>query len=288
MDSKRNREELKRVRQQKTVSPVPSCVSMQSDQSRNKLVNFRDDSSTAGASEPAVICDFCLEKKLRAVKHCLTCPASYCEAHLQKHNTVPDLQRHRLVDTTGAQEPRLCQQHHRALELFCRTDWIVICTLCSAQEHRDHDTIFLKTEQDPTQATSEEDTFTVVESERDLAVTLQETGLDKLYWLKVFEDELCVTSVAALQHLGDQECEALKKHVRKDWETRALQRLLGAGSQEKTSPSQGWELAEQEVRHFVNREKRDFLHLFQKLGLSGLYPRKMKKSDVLVINLLSL
>uniref|UniRef100_W5LYD4 B box-type domain-containing protein n=1 Tax=Lepisosteus oculatus TaxID=7918 RepID=W5LYD4_LEPOC len=127
---------------------------MQSDQSGKKLVNFRDDSSTAGASEPAMTCDFCLEKKLRAVKHCLTCAASYCETHIRQHYTVPVLQRHRLMDTTGAQEPRMCQQHHRALELFCRTDCTDICTLCRVKEHRDHDTIFLKTEQDPTQVRS--------------------------------------------------------------------------------------------------------------------------------------
>ncbi|XP_026082665.1 uncharacterized protein LOC113058720 isoform X2 [Carassius auratus] len=47
-----------------------------------------------------VACDICTEMKLKAVKTCLTCTASYCETHIRQHYTVPALQRHNLVEAT--------------------------------------------------------------------------------------------------------------------------------------------------------------------------------------------
>uniref|UniRef100_A0A8C1N264 Uncharacterized protein n=1 Tax=Cyprinus carpio TaxID=7962 RepID=A0A8C1N264_CYPCA len=47
-----------------------------------------------------VPCDICTEMKLKAVKTCLTCAASYCETHIRQHYTVPALQRHNLVEAT--------------------------------------------------------------------------------------------------------------------------------------------------------------------------------------------
>lgn len=55
-----------------------------------------------------VACDFCTWRKLRAVKSCLTCTASYCESHVRQHYTVPALKRHTLVEP-GHQEQKLQQ-----------------------------------------------------------------------------------------------------------------------------------------------------------------------------------
>ncbi|XP_064871155.1 uncharacterized protein LOC115118821, partial [Oncorhynchus nerka] len=101
-----------------------------------------------------VACDFCTEKQLKAVKSCLTCTASYCESHVRRHYTVAALQRHTLVEVTGNLEQKLCQLHHRALEVFCKTDQVSVCVLCALQDHRNHDVI--KNERD----TEEENTKT--------------------------------------------------------------------------------------------------------------------------------
>ncbi|XP_055780223.1 fibronectin-like [Salvelinus fontinalis] len=87
-----------------------------------------------------VVCDVCDE--LKAVKFCLTCTQSYCETHVRKHYTVPKLQRHTLVEVTEGLEERLCQEHHRALEVFCRTDQKLICSQCVVTEHEGHDVVY--------------------------------------------------------------------------------------------------------------------------------------------------
>ncbi|CAB1326945.1 unnamed protein product, partial [Coregonus sp. 'balchen'] len=84
-----------------------------------------------------VPCDICSE--VQALKFCLTCTISYCETHVRKHYTVPKLQRHTLVEVTGDLEERLCQEHHRALEVFCRTDQMLICLECSVTKHKGTD-----------------------------------------------------------------------------------------------------------------------------------------------------
>ncbi|XP_045070214.1 uncharacterized protein LOC121558339 isoform X2 [Coregonus clupeaformis] len=88
-----------------------------------------------------VACDLCTEKQLKAVKSCLTCTASYCESHVRHHYTVAALQRHTLVEVTGHLDQKLCQLHHRALEVFCKTDQVSVCLLCALQDHRSHDVI---------------------------------------------------------------------------------------------------------------------------------------------------
>ncbi|KAM9449765.1 putative E3 ubiquitin-protein ligase MID2 isoform 2-T2 [Clarias gariepinus] len=45
-----------------------------------------------------VACDFCSKSKIRAVKTCLTCSMSYCEAHVRTHYTVKVLRNHVLME----------------------------------------------------------------------------------------------------------------------------------------------------------------------------------------------
>ncbi|MBN3295028.1 K1C18 protein, partial [Amia calva] len=64
------------------------------------------------------------------------------------------LQTHRLEDTTGDLEHRLC----RALEVFCQTDQSWICSRCAVEKHKSHDTyidqIEMTTKRKPLQETA--------------------------------------------------------------------------------------------------------------------------------------
>uniref|UniRef100_W5MK03 E3 ubiquitin-protein ligase TRIM39-like n=1 Tax=Lepisosteus oculatus TaxID=7918 RepID=W5MK03_LEPOC len=93
-----------------------------------------------------VSCDFCTGRKLKAVKSCLVCLASYCETHIQPHYQGAAFRRHRLIEPVESLEDRLCQKHERLLELFCRTDQTCICQFCSESDHRTHSTVPLEQE----------------------------------------------------------------------------------------------------------------------------------------------
>ncbi|XP_058872457.1 uncharacterized protein LOC117432616 isoform X8 [Acipenser ruthenus] len=88
-----------------------------------------------------VPCDFCTGRKFKAVKSCLTCLASYCETHVKPHYEGAAFKRHKLVNAIGNLEQKICAEHQKVLEVFCRTDQTCICLLCSQIEHRSHDTV---------------------------------------------------------------------------------------------------------------------------------------------------
>ncbi|KAM9819492.1 tripartite motif-containing protein 16 [Syngnathus typhle] len=83
-------------------------------------------------------CDFCVGRRNKAVKSCLMCLAYYCETHVKPHYESSTFKRHKLVDETGHLDRKICPQHEKGLELFCRTDQMCICVLCTVREHRGH------------------------------------------------------------------------------------------------------------------------------------------------------
>ncbi|XP_041808009.1 finTRIM family, member 83 [Chelmon rostratus] len=86
-------------------------------------------------------CDICIGKKHKAIKTCLMCLASYCEKHLKPHFESATFKRHKLVDEIGHLDRQICPQHQKGLELFCRTDQMCICVLCTVKEHKGHDMV---------------------------------------------------------------------------------------------------------------------------------------------------
>ncbi|XP_058872269.1 uncharacterized protein LOC131723018 isoform X2 [Acipenser ruthenus] len=88
-----------------------------------------------------VSCDVCTGRKFKAVKSCLTCLASYCETHVKPHSEVTPLTRHKLINAIGNLEQKLCPEHQKVLEVFCRTDQTCICLLCTDEDHKSHDTV---------------------------------------------------------------------------------------------------------------------------------------------------
>ncbi|XP_073328146.1 E3 ubiquitin-protein ligase TRIM21-like [Pagrus major] len=104
-------------------------------------------SSEQQVSKPGEVpCDDCTGTKLKALKSCLVCLASYCETHLEPHLTKSGLKRHQLIDPVENLEDRMCTKHDKLLELFCKTDQMCVCMLCTVLDHKTHDVVPLKEE----------------------------------------------------------------------------------------------------------------------------------------------
>ncbi|XP_073328650.1 E3 ubiquitin-protein ligase TRIM21-like [Pagrus major] len=104
-------------------------------------------SSEQQVSKPGEVpCDDCTGTKLKALKSCLVCLASYCETHLEPHLTKSGLKRHQLIDPVENLEGRMCTKHDKLLELFCKTDQMCVCMLCTVSDHKTHDVVPLKEE----------------------------------------------------------------------------------------------------------------------------------------------
>ncbi|XP_037622455.1 LOW QUALITY PROTEIN: E3 ubiquitin-protein ligase TRIM21-like [Sebastes umbrosus] len=102
-------------------------------------------SSEQQAAKPGEVpCDDCTGTKLKALKSCLVCLESYCETHLERHLTRSALKRHQLIDPVENLEGRMCTKHEKLLELFCKTDQMCVCMLCTISDHKIHDVVPLK------------------------------------------------------------------------------------------------------------------------------------------------
>ena len=102
------------------------------------------DPSTEMSAPPLpvdVLCDFCIDSPLKALKSCLTCLVSYCEAHLRPHLENDKFQIHRLVDPLHDVHCRVCGVHQLVLQGFCVKDGCCVCRDCEKEEHQGHPTI---------------------------------------------------------------------------------------------------------------------------------------------------
>ncbi|XP_078099739.1 tripartite motif-containing protein 16-like [Sander vitreus] len=93
----------------------------------------------AGAED--VACDFCTGRKRKALKSCWMCQVSYCDQHLEPHYYVPPFKKHKLVKPSRNLQENVCFRHEEVMKIFCRTDQQLICSRCSKDEHKGHDTV---------------------------------------------------------------------------------------------------------------------------------------------------
>ncbi|XP_078023773.1 E3 ubiquitin-protein ligase TRIM21-like isoform X3 [Epinephelus lanceolatus] len=73
-------------------------------------------------------------------------PEVPCETHLEPHLTMSGLKTHQLIDPLENLEGRMCTKHNKQLELFCKTDQLCVCMLCTVSAHKKHDVVPLKEE----------------------------------------------------------------------------------------------------------------------------------------------
>ncbi|XP_053537685.1 E3 ubiquitin-protein ligase TRIM39 [Ictalurus punctatus] len=111
-----------------------------------KSVQEKSSSAAEKPTQSLVLCEACSEEKCVAVKSCLICMASYCKTHLEPHERVSSLMKHKLMEPVENLEDYICQKHERPLELFCRDDQKCVCQFCTETDHKTHNTVPIEEE----------------------------------------------------------------------------------------------------------------------------------------------
>ncbi|CAL8389650.1 unnamed protein product [Boreogadus saida] len=101
---------------------------------------------SSGIKNKKVPCDVCTGTQLKAVKSCLVCLISYCQTHLEPHQRVAGLKKHRLVEPMDRLEEIMCKKHNQLMELYCMIDQVCVCQICTEADHRFHPVVPLKEE----------------------------------------------------------------------------------------------------------------------------------------------
>uniref|UniRef100_A0A3Q0SBA2 Uncharacterized protein n=1 Tax=Amphilophus citrinellus TaxID=61819 RepID=A0A3Q0SBA2_AMPCI len=98
--------------------------------------------------------NFCLDSKFKksvqekvpAEKSCLVCLMSYCQIHLEPHQKIVALKKHKLILPVENLETRICEDHGEPLDLFCRVDKMFLCDSCKDRDHKNHKIVSLEEE----------------------------------------------------------------------------------------------------------------------------------------------
>ncbi|XP_018535716.1 tripartite motif-containing protein 14-like [Lates calcarifer] len=86
--------------------------------------------SRATKSSSTIHCDHCIETPSVAIRTCLTCDASLCQAHALLHEQRSALREHTVVEVTGDPLSLKCREHRDELKLFCMEEKVPVCCLC--------------------------------------------------------------------------------------------------------------------------------------------------------------
>ncbi|KAK7170742.1 hypothetical protein R3I94_000827 [Phoxinus phoxinus] len=91
-------------------------------------------------------------EQLGSQSEILMCPSFYCEPKVEPHGRV--LKRKQVVmnDLVVNINPKIIQQHHRPLELFCRDDHTSVCLSCNEEDHKTRNTVPVEDESEQKKA----------------------------------------------------------------------------------------------------------------------------------------
>ncbi|XP_037537328.1 E3 ubiquitin/ISG15 ligase TRIM25-like [Nematolebias whitei] len=168
-----------------------------------------------------VSCDVCSGRKLKAIKSCLVCLASYCEKHLQPHYESAPFQKHKLVEPSKNLQENICSRHDEVMKMFCRTDQKCICYLCSVDEHKGHDTVSAAAERAEKQRKTEANRENVQQQihQAEQEVKLQEKKVDTINHSADKSVEACEKVLTELIHLVHQRISYVRQFLRSKQET---------------------------------------------------------------------
>uniref|UniRef100_A0A8C4XCB2 Tripartite motif-containing protein 16-like n=1 Tax=Erpetoichthys calabaricus TaxID=27687 RepID=A0A8C4XCB2_ERPCA len=208
-----------------------------------------------------VECDFCTGKKFRAVKSCLTCPASYCESHLKLHYEGDALMHHKLVDPDRNLQEKLCEKHQKSLEMFCKTDQMCICMMCGMTEHNGHKMVELEMEREEKQKQLGATLSDIKRGLEDREKTLKETRrtMDKMKMSVVREVEENEKSFTALIQCIEEAHRKLTERIREQ-EKREMEKAEGVMEQLEKEIEK---LKRREAELKELSESQDHLHFLQ-------------------------
>ncbi|CAL8334598.1 unnamed protein product [Boreogadus saida] len=208
-----------------------------------------------------VPCDVCTGTQLKAVKSCLVCLMSFCRTHLEPHQRVSVLKKHRLVEPMDRLEDRLCKKHDRLLELFCKNEQVYVCQFCSETDHKFHPVVPLKEEYDMKTAQ-----LGKIEAE------VQQMIQEKKIKVKEIKDTVNRSKAAADREIadGEQILTTLMRCIKKCQDD--LNRMVK--KRQKSTEKQAEDLItelEQEIEDLINRSSevkqlshtKDHLHFLQ-------------------------
>ncbi|XP_076002697.1 E3 ubiquitin-protein ligase TRIM39-like [Genypterus blacodes] len=142
---------------------------------RQSTKNKARRTSEEPAAKPGEVqCDVCTGPKLKAIKSCLRCEASYCQTHLEPHLTTAPLKSHQLIHPVDNLVDRMCKNHKKPLELFCRTDQTFVCLICPVLDHKNHMLIPLKNEHEGKKAELEKTVAKIKQKIQQTCLKIQE------------------------------------------------------------------------------------------------------------------
>ncbi|XP_024116590.1 tripartite motif-containing protein 16-like [Oryzias melastigma] len=191
-----------------------------------------------------VSCDVCSGRKLKAIKSCLICLASYCEKHLQPHLDEAAFKKHKLVEPSKNLQENICSIHDEVMKMFCRTDQKCICYLCSVEEHEGHKIVSAAAERTERQRDLEE-------SQQQIQQRIQ----DREKEVKLLQQE-----VEAINHSADQtvkDSEEIFTQMINLIQKRSCDVMQQIRSQQQTEVSRVKDLQEELEQEITELKRRD-------------------------------